>query len=205
MRSRRDVVARRCEGTTPLAMSVTKRTVVAVGAVGVLVTFAGVVFALARADEEAPFRAVTFVEAPATIECEGSIVALDFDPEGRIETRVRGETVASADSARRGLNYDACAEARTQREWFIGVRYTTVNEGTTLTCRFPGRFSVHVHPVSPSWAGGRPAGSAVYLVLGKRIGPAPGPNRTILVSASVIERPDESGVTFAPRYCRRSD
>lgn len=178
---------------------------VAVGAVGVLVTIAGAVFALARADEEAPFRAVTFVEASATIECEGSIVALDFDPEGRIDARVRGETVASADSERRGLNYDACAETRTQRRWFIGVRSRTVNERTTLTCRFPGRFSVHVHPVFPSWSGGSPAGSAVYLVLGKRVGPGPGPNRTILVSAAVIERPDESDVTFAPRYCRASD
>ena len=185
-------------------MPATKRTVVAVGAASVLVTIAGVVFALARSDEEAPFRAVTFVEASATVECEGSIVALDFDPEGRIETRVRGETVAFADSARRGLNYDACAKARTQREWFVGVRYTAVNERTTLTCRFPGRFAVHVHPVFPSWSGGRAAGSAVYLVLGKQVKPGPGPNRTMLASAAVLERPDESGVSFAPRYCRRS-
>jgi hypothetical protein len=185
-------------------MSVTKRTVVAVGAAGALVTIGGIVFAYERADEEAPFQAIGFVEDSATVECEGSIVELDFDPEGRIDARARGETVASADAARRGLNYDACSGAPTQRGWFVGIRYTTVKERTMVTCRFPRRFSVHVHPVSPSWAGDRPAGSAVYLVLGERAKRGPGPNRTILASASVLERSEESSVSFAPQYCAAS-
>ena len=180
------------------------RMVVAVGAVGALVAVGGFVSANDGADEEAAFGAVDLVDDSATVKCRGSDVELDFDPAGRVKARVRGETVASADAARRGLNYAACAEAPTQRGWFTGVRYTWVKKRTTLTCRFPGGFFVHIHPVSPSWAGDRPAGSAVYLVVGKRVKPGPGPNRTIVASASVVERSDESEVAFAPGYCTAS-
>ena len=182
-------------------MLVAKRTLAAVVVVGALITIAAVL-TLRDEPDEAPFRAITFVQDSTTVECEGSVVGLDFDPDGRIEARVRGKTIAAADAARRGLNYDACTSARTQRGWSQrGVRYVRVNEPTDLRCRFPGRFSVHVTTVSPSWAGDRPAGSAVYLVLGKRLQAGPGPNRTIVASASVLERPDESGLEFAAGYC----
>jgi hypothetical protein len=179
-----------------------KRALAAVLGVGALITTAAVLTFRGEPDE-APFRAVTFVQDSTTVECEGSVVSLDFDPEGHIEARVRGETIAAADAARRGINYDACTSARTQRGWSQrGARYARANGPTELRCRFPGRFSVHVTTVSPSWAGERPAGSAVYLVLGKRLQAGSGPNRTIVASASVLERPDESRLVFARGYCR---
>jgi len=183
-------------------MWVAKRRLAAVFAAAALVTIAAVFIVRQRASE-APWRAMSFVEESATVECEGSVVGLDFDPDGRIEARVRGETIAVVDAARRGLNHDTCAEAATQRGWSQrGVRYVPINEPTELLCRFPARFWVHVTTVSASWAGDRPAGSAVYLVLGKRLQAGPGPKRTIVASASVLERADESRVVFAPDYCR---
>lgn len=192
-------------GTAPLGVSATKRAAVAVGAVGAILTIGAVAFAYVRADEAAPFHAVTLVGESATVRCQGSIVELEFDPAGNIEVRVRGKAVAVADAARRGLNADACADEPTQRGWGTAIPYRRSEERKTITCRFPGHFFVHVHPVSPSWAGGRPAGSAVYLVLGKRLQPGSGPNRTILASASVVERYEESRVVFAhERLCTAS-
>src|SRR5215213_8221017 len=182
-------------------MFVTKRWRAAVVAVGALLIIVAVLAVRERANE-APWRVTTWVDESATVACEGSVVSLDFDPDGRIEARVRSQTIAAADAARRGLNDDACARAATQRGWSQrGVRYVPVHEPTELECRFPGRFWIHVTTVSASWAGDRPAGSAVYLVLGKRLRPGPGPKRTIVASASVLERPNESQLVFVPNYC----
>jgi hypothetical protein len=90
-----------------------------------------------------------------------------------------------------------------QQGWFVGIPYSGTTEAVTVTCRFPGGFSVHTHPVSPSWAGERPAGSAVYLVLNKRAKPGPGAKRTIVASATVIERDEESELRFSPAHCTR--
>lgn len=174
----------------------TKRTLAVAGAISSL-TIGGLVFLYGRTDQASVFTAVTLVEESATVECEASVVELAYDPGGRIDVRVGDKTVAAADAARRGLNYNVCADSPTQRGWNTAIPYTRLKERTTISCRFPGRFSVHVHPVSPSWAGGRPAGSAVYLVLGKRLRPGTGPNRTILASASVVERSEESRLVFA--------
>jgi hypothetical protein len=174
---------------------------IAVGALGALVVVVGV-FVHERADGGASPRSFESVDNSATAKCQGSIVELEFDPEGHIEARTHGKTVASADVEGRELSYDTCAKAPTQGGWAqSGVRYTKLHKQTTLTCRFPGRFFIHIHPVSASWAGERPAGSAVYLVLGKRVSPGPGPQRTILASASVMERSSESDVVFVRRYC----
>lgn len=175
----------------------TTRTLLALGGAASILTIGGVVLAYGRADEAGPFPAVTLVDESATVECEGSVVELAYDPNGRIEVRVEGKAVAAADAARRGLNYDICAKAPTQHGWNTAIPYTRLKESTTITCRFPRRFYVHVHSVSPSWAGERPAESAVYLVLGKRLKSGTGPNRTILASASVVERSEESRVVFA--------
>ena len=150
------------------------------------------------------FRSLERVDKPATIDCAGSVVELAFDPDAGVDARVRGITVASADRTRRGLNHSACKETAAQRGWDTRLRYEIVARRTTLACRFPGRFFVHVHSVSPSWAGERPAGSAVGLVLGKRVGPGSGPNRTVVATASVLERTDESQLVYAPRFCAAS-
>ncbi len=150
------------------------------------------------------FRSLERADEPATIDCAGSVVELAFDPDAGVDARVRGITVASADVTRRGLNHSACKETAAHRGWDTRLRYEIVATRTTLACRFPGRFFVHVHSVSPSWAGERPAGSAVGLVLGKRVGPGSGPNRTVVATASVLERADESQLVYAPRYCTAS-
>jgi hypothetical protein len=185
-------------------VSLTKGRLVAVCLLGALGAAGGVLLADLHTDESDPFDAVGLVDDAATVRCTGSVVQLDFDPAGRIEARLRSETVAAADVSRRGLNRGACAPAPTQRGWDTRVAYTPVRERTMVTCRFPGSFSVHVHPVSPSWSGERPAGSAVYLVLDERLGPGTGPDRTILASASVIERSEESQLVFAADYCTAS-
>ena len=179
----------------------TKRTLVAVGALAAAVALAAMLFTGRRADPEG--MRVGSDEAAAS--CRGSVVDLDFDPKGHIEARAGGRTVASADIASRRVSYDACAKARVPRAFSqSGVRYARMKTRVQLTCRFPGRFVVHVYPVSPSWAGERPAGSAVGLVLGRRVGPGPGPHRTILASATVLTRSGESDVVFVRRYCTAS-
>ena len=129
-----------------------------------------------------------------SVQCRGNTARLEFDP-GRIEVSVRGLGVIEARAGRREFDYGVCARAATQSGWFVGVPYHRTAEAGTVTCRFPGGFSVHTHPVSPSWAGERPAGSAVYLVLNRRAKAGPGPKRTIVASASVVERPEESGLS----------
>jgi hypothetical protein len=126
---------------------------------------------------------------------------LQFDSE-HAEASVKKDTIIRATPHRRAFD-DVCKRAPTQRGWFVGIKYRSTTAATTVVCRFPGRFSVHTHPVSPSWAGERPAGSAVYLVLGKRAKPGPGVQRTIVASATVLERPEESRLTFSPKYCAR--
>lgn len=174
------------------------RVAAAVGAIAVL-ALAGAI-ALSGDDSES-FR---LVEAAATIECAGSLVQLEFDPDGRIRAGVGGVTLARADASRREVNDDVCSAATTQTGWDTRTPYSRRSGTTTLRCRLPGRFSIHLHPLSPSWAGERPAGSALYLVLGRRVGPGTGPNRTIVASAGVLERPEESELAFAPAYCTPS-
>jgi hypothetical protein len=181
-------------------MNRTKRTLVAVGAptaavaLAVIVLTVGCVGAGLRADWD---------EAAAT--CRGSIVELDFDPKGHIEARAGDKAVASAGVATRRVSYDSCTKTPVPRAFSqSGVRYARMKTQVKLTCRFPGRFVVHVYPVSPSWAGERPAGSAVGLVLGRRLGTGPGPRRTILASATVLTRSSESDVVFVRRYCTAS-
>jgi hypothetical protein len=100
------------------------------------------------------------------------------------------------------VSYDVCAKAPLPQGYSQrGVRYTRMKSRATISCRFPGRFLVTVYPVSPSWTGELPAGSAVGLVLGLRRGTGPGPRRTILASATVLRRYGESDVVFARRYC----
>jgi hypothetical protein len=177
---------------------------VAVGAIGVLAVLAAASGLNERMNGSDRFAALVRFEEPATIDCAGSIVELEFDPEIGVDARVRGITVASADVARRGLNHTDCSETPAHRGWDTRLPYEVVATSTTLVCRFPGRFFVHVNSVAPSWAGERPAGSAVGLVLAGRVGPGSGPNRTIVASATVLERVDESEVVFAPRYCAAS-
>ena len=150
------------------------------------------------------FSGLVRSDEPATIDCAGSVVELEFDPHGAIDARVGAITVASADASQRGLNHTACSETPPHRGWDTRLPYETIATRTTLICRFPGRFFVQANSVAPSWAGERPAGSAVGLVLARRVGPGSGPNRTIVASATVLERVEESRVVFAPRYCTAS-
>jgi hypothetical protein len=141
----------------------------------------------------------------AAVRCQGSVVELDFDPGGRIEARIGAETVAEAGVHSQRLNDDACAETPPPGSFSqAGVRYRRRADRTTLTCRFPGRVLVHAESVSPSWAGERPAGRAVALVLERRLSSKPGPPRVILASAVVVERHEESSVVFVRRYCSPS-
>jgi hypothetical protein len=181
-----------------------KRAVVAIGALIAFIAIGGALFAHDRPDRKMA-ALLNFADEPATARCQGSTVELDFDPEGHIEARTGGQTVASADVSSRKLNYDACTKVPTQNGWSqSGVHYTTMKKRTTVTCRFPGRFFVHAESVSTSWSGDFPAGSGVSLVLGKRVVPGPGPKRTILAAATVLERSDESYVVFVRRYCLAS-
>jgi hypothetical protein len=150
------------------------------------------------------FDALVRSDAPSTIECSGSVVELAFDPEAGIDARVDSVTVAAADVTRRGLSHTACSETPAQRGWDTRLSYETVVASATIVCRFPGRFFVHTHAVAPSWAGEQPAGSAVGLVLGRSVGPGSGPNRTVVATATVLERSGESQAVFAPRFCRAS-
>jgi hypothetical protein len=186
-------------------MRIRRGAALAAGALAAFVTAGALLLALDEGNGvNLPDLFATSGDDSTTVRCTGSVVELDFDPEGRIEARVSGKTVASADVEDRRLG-ESCVKAPTQDSWSQGgLRYTTIKNRTTLTCHFPGRFYVHTHSVSASWAGERRVGSAVYLVLGKRVRPGPGPQRTIFASASVVERADESDVVFAPRYCTTS-
>jgi hypothetical protein len=137
--------------------------------------------------------------------CPGSIVELEFDPEGDIEARADGKTIAVADVTRGDLKGDVCETTPSPRSYNQGgVRYTRLKTPTTLTCRFPGRLVVTISPVSPSWAGERAAGNSVGLVVGRRFARNLGPHRTILASATVLERSGESDLVFVRRFCRPS-
>jgi hypothetical protein len=141
----------------------------------------------------------------AAASCRGSMVELDFDPKGHIEARTGGKTVASADVVGRRVSYDACAKTPVPRAFSQGgVRYARMKARVKLTCHFPGRFVVVVYPVSPSWAGEGPAGSNVGLVLARSLRAGPGPQRTILASATVLSRSNESDIVFVRRYCTAS-
>jgi hypothetical protein len=138
-------------------------------------------------------------ELTATVRCEGSTAELEFDPAGRIEARVGNAIVAWADAEGRSVDYDVCDEAPTQGGWSAGIQYMWVRKPTSLTCRFPGHFSIHVHPTYRSDP--LPDGSAIYLVLDQRLKPPPGPNRTILASASVERDSSSSSLAFSRRHC----
>jgi hypothetical protein len=172
--------------------------VVAIGALGVLATV------LAVRELGGGDQSLVRSDRPATIDCAGSVVELEFDPDAGVDARARGTTVASADVSRRRLNHTDCRETPAHRGWDTRLRYEIVGERMTITCRFPGRFFVQANSVSPSWAGERPAGSAVGLVLGRRVGPGSGPGRTLVATATVLERTDESELIYAPRFCTAS-
>jgi hypothetical protein len=141
-------------------------------------------------------------DEPEAVRCRGPVVVLEFDPAGSIKVRTRGETAAEADDANQRLNDDACEQTAPPHAFSqAGVHYTRTQERTTLTCRFPHRVLVHAYPVSPSWAGEQPAGTAVGLVLERRVARAQGPPRVVLALAVVLERPQESDLVFVRRYC----
>jgi hypothetical protein len=179
-------------------MTRTKRALVAVG----FLTAAGGLALLLLTGGPADLRNLWISSHEAAATCRASVVELDFDPEGHIEARAGGKTVASADIASRRVSHDACAKTPVPQAFSQGgVRYARMTTRVTLSCRFPGLFGVHVYPVSASWSGERPAGSAVGLVLERRLGTGPGPRRTILASATVLRRSDDSDVVFVRRYC----
>jgi hypothetical protein len=137
--------------------------------------------------------------------CSGSIVELEFNPEGNIEARADGKTIAVADVRSGDLKDDVCEVTPSPRSYNQGgVRYRRLTTPTTLTCRFPGRLIVTISPVSPSWAGERTAGHSVGLVVGRRFTRNLGPHRTILASATVLERSGESDLVFVRQFCRPS-
>jgi hypothetical protein len=176
-------------------MSGRNRTIAILSALGVI----ALAVAFAQRGQGEP--GLASVDYEGTVRCRGSIVELDFDPESRTEVRTRGRIVAAARVGSRKLARE-CTKVPIQQAWSqAGIRYTWTKKPTKLTCRLPGRFFVHTQPVSPSWAGERQAGSAVSVVLGRRVRPGPGPQRTILASASVVRRPSESTLAFAAGYC----
>jgi hypothetical protein len=138
-----------------------------------------------------------------TVRCEEPVATLRFDPGGKIAVYVRNQLVVSADSGGREVT-SACAKAVTKEGNFVANLDTRLEKPTTLTCRFPQRFWVHVSPSSPSWAGERPAGSSVSLILGKRAVPGPGAQSSIVAGATVYERSRESYIVFDSHYCKAS-
>ena len=175
----------------------------AAGALGAVLAVGAVL--LLRGPAEKALDQLDFAGEGAAVTCSGSVVELEFDPAGRIEARTEGEKVAEAGTHSDHLNDDDCAKTPPPHAFSqAGVRYTRIEDPTTVTCRFPGRFLVHVYPVSPSWAGERPGGRAIGLVLERRIGRAPGPPRVILASASILDRHEESNVVFVRKYCTPS-
>jgi hypothetical protein len=130
----------------------------------------------------------------ATADCEGSVAELSYRPDQqRIEVRLGGDMVATADSGLRHLDFGTCERSPTQRGWFVGYRYTRTQKPLTLVCTFHERFFVHVHPIynsdGPLQA---PDASAVYLVVPGR--------RGIVASGSVGD--ERSVLQFARRSCR---
>ena len=127
--------------------------------------------------------------AAALAGCSG----LSFDG-GRVEVRLGDDRVAWADTDRRRLE-EGCERVKIQKSWFVGVRYARTGQRTTLTCRFSGRFFVHVQPTYSSESGEvSPDGSAVYLVVGPK-------KRTLVASASVTESSGGSDLQYSRRYC----
>jgi hypothetical protein len=128
----------------------------------------------------------------ATARCDATAAEFEFDPSGHIRVRVDGHVVAEADSGSRGIDFDACPRARTQRGWATGTRYTRTITPTQLRCRFAGDIFIHVHPTATSDSGDISNGSAVYLVIG--------PNRLIISSASVTDGRSGS-LAFSRHFC----
>jgi hypothetical protein len=115
-------------------------------------------------------------------------------PKGEIEVLRGNKTVAWANASGRGLAFGACPEVATQRGW-RNVPYSLTKKTTTVTCRLPHRFFVHVHPVYSSQSGEVvPDGSAVYVVVGKP--------RKMVASATVMQRASESAFTYSRSNCR---
>jgi len=138
-------------------------------------------------------------------ECPASTVELEFDPDGDIKARADGKTIAVADITGGEVKDDVCEMTPRPRSYNQGgVRYTRLKTPTTLTCRFPGRVVITISPVSPSWGGERAAGNSVGLVVGRRFTRNLSPHRTILASATVLERSGESDLVFVRRFCRPS-
>ena len=126
----------------------------------------------------------------ATALCTESAAELVWDPEDRIEVRVADQVAAWADDDGREVDFDVCDKTATQQGWFVGIPYTHTKKPVTLSCRFRGRFFVHVHPTYSSEGGGSADGSAVYLVIGKK--------RTLVASAGTGEK---AQLSYWRRYC----
>ena len=172
------------------------------GALAAIVAVGAVAFA-GKSSKERLLSAADF--AGAAVVCNGSAVTLEFDPARRVRARSAGETVAEADFAGQQLDTQACDEQPAPTSFSqAGVHYIRTQRPTILTCRFPGRFLVAVEPVSPSWAGERPAGRNVALVLERRTRPGAGPPGVILAAGTVLERPEESDLVYVGRYCSAS-
>jgi hypothetical protein len=137
------------------------------------------------------------------VRCEEPVATLDFDPDGKIEVHVRNQLIVSADAGGREFT-NACAKAVHKPGYFVANIDTRLEKPATLTCRFPQRFWVQASSTSASWAGERPAGSSVALILGKRAVPGPGAQLSIVAGATVMERSGESDVFFDSHYCKAS-
>jgi hypothetical protein len=110
-------------------MARTKRTLVAAGLTAAVAL--AVVLVAGGCADPIGLRA-NWHEAAAS--CRGSMVELDFDPEGHIEARAGGKTVASADVVSRRVSYDACAKRPMPRGFYQGgVRYARLKSRATLT------------------------------------------------------------------------
>jgi hypothetical protein len=129
----------------------------------------------------------------ATVACRGTAAVVRFDPRGEIEVLRGTKTVAWANARGRGLAFAACPQVATQRGWRT-IPYSLTKKTTTVTCRFPRGFFVHVHPVYSSQSGEFvPDGSAVYVVVGKQ--------RKMAASATVMQRASESAFAYSRPYC----
>ena len=152
---------------------------------------------LLRGHAEKAFHQLDFAAESTAVTCRGSVVELEFDPAGRIEARTGGEQVAEAGIHSDQLNEDVCGKTGPPRELsFRDSWYTLTSDRTTLTCYFPGHFLVKTSPSSASWAGERPAGRSVSLVLERRDRLS-----VAFASGSVLERTEESTLYYMRRHC----
>jgi hypothetical protein len=138
-----------------------------------------------------------------TVRCAGTTATLSFDPAGKIEARVRGRLIASADTGGRRITH-TCPGARDRAGYYVAALNRTLERATTITCTFPRRFWVAVTPAGASWAGDSVAGSSISLVLGRPAVAGAGGGPSIVAGATVLRRPEDSRAAFASRFCTAS-